>query len=119
MSRLSFLIATLVALCGVPSWAEQSVLADLGPAGAEVFDNGGDVRVTVALSQPVPWRVRFADGPPRLIVEFKELVWSREPDSTFNFDCKRFGRQVWPRNVPDGGDLARTAGDCRRGNDND
>ena len=79
MSRLSFLIGALAAFLALPSWAEQSALADLGPGGAELFDTGGEVRVTVALTQPVPWRVRLADGPPRLIVEFNELVWSRKP----------------------------------------
>ena len=80
MSRFSIVIATLVALCGVPSIAGQGVLADLGPSGAKVFDTDVDVRVNIALSQPVPWRVHFADAPPRLIVEFKELVWSKPPD---------------------------------------
>lgn len=79
MSRFSLLGAAFVVLLAVPLCAEPVALADLGPEGAEMYDDAGQVHLAVALTQPVPWRVRFADGPPRMIVEFSELNWSRAP----------------------------------------
>lgn len=80
MSRISLAIVVLAAILTVPSWAGQGVVAKLGPSGAAVFDTDRAVRVKIALTEPVPWRVRFADGPPRLIVELRDLEWSKPPD---------------------------------------
>lgn len=50
-------------------------LARLAGGGAAISDSGGRVELNVEMSQPVPWRVHTLDGPPRLIVDFAELVW--------------------------------------------
>lgn len=46
---------------------------------AEIRDQGGDVLLTVPLSEAVPWKTWMADDPPRLIVEFNDLDWKDAP----------------------------------------
>lgn len=56
---------------------ELSALARLDVARSSVqAASGGAVQVTLALSQPVPWRVRLLDGPPRLLLDFREVDWA-------------------------------------------
>lgn len=64
----------------VPLAAGSIALAQLGREGAVIEDISGAVHVRVSLSQAVPWRVHLLNGPPRLAVEFGELVWSDVPD---------------------------------------
>lgn len=59
---------------GLPGAAQDmSALARMDAAGSAIFGTAGEVQVTLALSQPVPWRLRFLDGPPRLILDFREV----------------------------------------------
>jgi N-acetylmuramoyl-L-alanine amidase len=37
---------------------------------------GQGVQIELQISQPVPWRVRVLDGPPRLIVDMREVDWT-------------------------------------------
>lgn len=55
---------------------ELSALARLDVAGSRIVDAGGGVDVGLAISQPVPWRVRVLDGPPRLILDMREVDWA-------------------------------------------
>lgn len=55
---------------------DLSALARLDAAASAITDQGETVRIDLALSQPVPWRVRLADNPPRLIMDFREVDWS-------------------------------------------
>lgn len=72
--RLGALILTL---CTLPVAAQDlSGLARLIGAGSYIKGVGQDVSVSLALSQPVPWRLRLLDGPPRLIMDFREVDWS-------------------------------------------
>jgi N-acetylmuramoyl-L-alanine amidase len=72
--RLGALILTL---CAVPVAAQDlSGLARLIGAGSYIKAVGQDVSMSLALSQPVPWRLRLLDGPPRLIMDFREVDWS-------------------------------------------
>ncbi|MEZ5756269.1 MAG: hypothetical protein R3D90_16445 [Paracoccaceae bacterium] len=43
---------------------DLSALARLDAAASAITDQGETVRIDLALSQPVPWRVRLADNPP-------------------------------------------------------
>ncbi len=80
MSRFLILIAALAAFASGPSGAEpRVVLAELGSDGAALYDADDEVRLSVALTQAVPWSIRFEAVPPRLIVEFSDVVWNREP----------------------------------------
>jgi N-acetylmuramoyl-L-alanine amidase len=51
---------------------ELSGLAKFDPAGSAI--DGGEV--TLALSQPVPWRVRVLADPPRVVLDFREVDWT-------------------------------------------
>lgn len=64
----------------VPMAADPSALAQLGPDGAVIADQSGAVEIRVDLTQAVPWRVHLLNAPPRVAVEFSELVWSEVPD---------------------------------------
>ncbi|MFN4153291.1 MAG: N-acetylmuramoyl-L-alanine amidase [Paracoccaceae bacterium] len=55
---------------------ELSALARLVPEQSSLADHRGGVDVELALSQPVPWRVRVLDAPPRLVLDVREVDWS-------------------------------------------
>ena len=55
---------------------QLSALARFDPAASHLTEAGGRVDLVLGLSQPVPWRVRVLDGPPRLIVDFREVDWT-------------------------------------------
>lgn len=52
---------------------DLSALARLDPAGSDLSDQGQGLRLDLAISQPVPFRVSFLDAPPRLVVDFREV----------------------------------------------
>ncbi|AWB48415.1 N-acetylmuramoyl-L-alanine amidase [Gemmobacter aquarius] len=73
--RLALLCAAL--LGALPVWAQDlSALARLDPAASSITGDADEVTVTLAISQPVPWRVRILDDPPRLVMDFREVDWS-------------------------------------------
>lgn len=80
---MNLILAALAALwLGLsPAMAQQlSALARLDPAASSITDRGQGVEVTLALSQPVPWRVRVLDAPPRLVLDMREVDWSGAQD---------------------------------------
>jgi N-acetylmuramoyl-L-alanine amidase len=71
-------LAALVAMC---LWSaafaqDLSGLARLDVAASSVRDDAGNVVLRLGLSQPVPWRVRLLDAPPRVILDFREVDWT-------------------------------------------
>jgi N-acetylmuramoyl-L-alanine amidase len=67
----------LVLLSWLPAAAQDlSALARLDAESSAIADEGEALTITLALSQPVPWRVRVADDPRRLIMDFREVDWS-------------------------------------------
>ncbi len=67
----------LAVMAWLPAAAQDlSALARLDPAASAITDQGETLSVTLQLSQPVPWRVRLADNPRRLIMDFREVDWS-------------------------------------------
>ncbi|WP_354001928.1 N-acetylmuramoyl-L-alanine amidase [Stagnihabitans tardus] len=70
------LALVLAVLCGPAAAQELSALARLDPAASELRDDGAWVELRLAISQPVPWRVRVLDQPPRLVVDFREVDWT-------------------------------------------
>ncbi|TKA94972.1 AMIN domain-containing protein, partial [Cereibacter changlensis] len=52
---------------------ELTAVARLDPAASHVEDVRRGVGLELALSQPVPWRVRVMDQPPRLVLDFREV----------------------------------------------
>lgn len=82
-SFIRFLCAVLLVAFGSARAAvasEPSALAQIGAEGVRVSDEGGTVLLTVPLSQAVPWKVSSADGPPRIVVGFGDVVWAEEPE---------------------------------------
>ncbi|MFN7224525.1 MAG: N-acetylmuramoyl-L-alanine amidase [Paracoccaceae bacterium] len=55
---------------------DLSALARLVPETSRLDGQGGGVVVELSLSQPVPWRVRVLDQPPRLVLDTREVDWS-------------------------------------------
>jgi N-acetylmuramoyl-L-alanine amidase len=59
---------------------ELSALARLDPAASSLRDDGSGVALSLTISQPVPWRVRVLDAPPRLVMDFREVDWRGAAD---------------------------------------
>jgi N-acetylmuramoyl-L-alanine amidase len=55
---------------------ELSALARLDAARSSVTGDDTGLTVTLGLSQPIPWRVRLLDNPPRLVMDFREVDWT-------------------------------------------
>jgi N-acetylmuramoyl-L-alanine amidase len=61
---------------------ELSALARFDAGASSIRATGGGVEVVLALSQPVPWRVRVLDGPPRVVLDVREVDWTGVRDLT-------------------------------------
>jgi N-acetylmuramoyl-L-alanine amidase len=96
-------LAVLVIAVSSPATAgTPGALAQLGPGGARIEDRGGSVTITIPMTQAVPWRLHLLDAPPRLVVEFNDLVWNVPPkgnsDSISQISAGRFSAD-WSRFV--------------------
>lgn len=85
-----------------------SGLASVVPGASTIAAGpGGGVRVDLALSQGVPWRVFTLDAPRRLVVDFREVDWrGLDPEAlvaTERVDAARVGRirPGWSRMIVD------------------
>lgn len=58
-----------------PALAEQelSALARIDPGASAILANSEGTRITLGLSQPVPFRAYMLDDPRRLVVDFREV----------------------------------------------
>lgn len=56
----------------------RTVIRDLAAA------DGGGVDLRIGLSQPVPYRISFMDGPPRLVMDFREVDFAGVPPAALN-----------------------------------
>jgi N-acetylmuramoyl-L-alanine amidase len=56
--------------------APLTALARVNPMLSGVTETVSGVRLGVALSQPVPWRVALLADPPRLVLDLQEADWS-------------------------------------------
>ncbi|RGP36063.1 N-acetylmuramoyl-L-alanine amidase [Pseudotabrizicola alkalilacus] len=74
--RLWVLVLGLVLMPALAVAQELSALARLVPEQSRVADKSGGIDVELVLSQPVPWRVRVLDQPPRLVLDVREVDWS-------------------------------------------
>jgi N-acetylmuramoyl-L-alanine amidase len=62
---------------GQPVVAQDlSALARLDADSSSLKAASGAVDLALAISQPVPWRVRFLDNPPRLVLDAREIDWT-------------------------------------------
>ncbi|MDP4031603.1 MAG: AMIN domain-containing protein, partial [Pseudorhodobacter sp.] len=102
--RLVVLVMTLLLGPGAAVAQDLSALARLVPEQSWVSDHRGAVDMELALSQPVPWRVRVLDAPPRLVLDTREVDWtglaSVDQESTAVLDMRAgMVRQGWSRLV--------------------
>lgn len=95
----------LMPLGQTPATAQDlSALAQVQPEHSVITDTDQGLEVALSLSQPVPWRVRLLDNPPRVIFDFREVDWrglSRMPLTSANVQAMRAGafRPGWSRLV--------------------
>lgn len=73
------LVALITSVMMLPA-QDLSALARLDPARSSITDSGQGVQISLGLSQPVPWRVRLMDQPPRLVLDFREVDWAGVDD---------------------------------------
>ena len=75
---LRAIIAGLLLLAApAPLGAQDlSALARLLPAESSLRAADGGLTIDLAVSQPVPWRVRVLDDPPRLILDTRAVDWA-------------------------------------------
>lgn len=72
----------LAAICLVPFLALSSVAQDMravariDPATSSVSGSTTDLRLTLGLSQPVPYRIEARQDPDRIVIEFREVDFS-------------------------------------------
>ncbi|WP_108484006.1 N-acetylmuramoyl-L-alanine amidase [Oceaniglobus ichthyenteri] len=74
----SITVALMGLLPFAPIAQAQETLGALARPDLEassITDMGGSLRITLALSQPVPWRIFTLDAPPRLVVDFSKVDW--------------------------------------------
>lgn len=78
-------VAAGLALSAAPGATQDlSALARLVPEGSAVVDAGAGVRIDLALSQPVPYRVFVLDDPPRLVLDSREIDFSTADATALN-----------------------------------
>lgn len=73
---VSALLVLLALMPGPTAAQELSALARLDPARSTIQAEGQGVSLSFELSQPVPWRVRLLDAPPRLVLDMREVDWT-------------------------------------------
>ena len=107
--RMVFLAGLLAGLLAVGLvWGAQAQdltgLARVDGAASGIADEGEAVAAQFILSQPVPWRVRVLDDPPRLILDMREADWGQiadMPETSRHVSALRAGpfRPGWSRLV--------------------
>ncbi len=66
----------LALMLAMPAAAETlTALTRLDPARSALSAQGEAVEIVLGLGQPVPWRVRLLDGPPRVVIDTREVDW--------------------------------------------
>jgi N-acetylmuramoyl-L-alanine amidase len=75
--------AVLAAICLWAAMALGALADDLSALARLRADDsriaaaeGGGLAIELAISQPVPWRVRLLDQPPRLVLDVREVDWT-------------------------------------------
>lgn len=70
---LAGVVALLMA--GAAAGQELAALAQVDAGRSRIAADGAAVTVELQISQPVPWRVRLLDQPPRLVLDMREVDW--------------------------------------------
>ena len=76
-AKVKGLVLLLGLWCAAPAAAQElSALARLDAAASSISGGAAGIEMDLALSQPVPWRVRVKDDPPRLVLDLREVDWT-------------------------------------------
>lgn len=105
MKFILCLLGAIFALLTTPLTAQElSGLARLNAETSFIAAKGDDLSISLSISQPVPWRLRLLDNPPRLIMDFREVDWQNlsampvDPDAIIGLRAGVF-RPAWSRLV--------------------
>lgn len=106
MTRWLHILVTGLALlmASAPSHAQGSVEARVLPEDTTLRATGDGVVLDLALSQPVPFRVRLLGSPPRAVLEFDTVDWQGlELNGRSGLQAVRLGHRGdgWARMVLD------------------
>lgn len=111
LRRLFLVVAAASALAlavPAPAVAQEEgarALARVLPAETEARERGERLTIELGLSVPVPWRAFTLAGPPRLVLDFREVAWEGLPPDRLTrprmVEEARFGlfRPGWSRLV--------------------
>jgi N-acetylmuramoyl-L-alanine amidase len=69
-------LAMIYALACTAMAQDLSALAQLSAGQSRIVGDAGQVQLTLAISQSVPWRVRMLSNPPRMILDVREVDWT-------------------------------------------
>lgn len=69
------LVALGMEFCAAAIAQDLTALARLDATASSISADGAALTLELALSQPVPWRVRVLDAPPRLVLDLREVDW--------------------------------------------
>ena len=76
MRRLITALTLVLTLAIAARAQELSALARIDPLKSGIVATGdGGLELRFSLSQPVPWRLRLMDNPPRLVIDTREIDW--------------------------------------------
>ncbi|HSF64886.1 MAG TPA: N-acetylmuramoyl-L-alanine amidase, partial [Paracoccaceae bacterium] len=69
--------AVVLFICGTVGALAQdlSALARLDAGASAITQSDGGLHLELRIGQPVPWRVRHLDGPPRVVIDTREVDW--------------------------------------------
>jgi N-acetylmuramoyl-L-alanine amidase len=74
--RLVSVLTLFLALSISGQAQELSALARIDPLRSGIVATGdGGLELRFGISQPVPWRLRLMDNPPRLVIDTREVDW--------------------------------------------
>lgn len=77
MTLFRALLPMVLILLALPLRAEGlSALARVDPMRSALVATGATLELRLSLSQPVPWRVRMLDNPPRMVIDTREVDWA-------------------------------------------
>ncbi len=76
MRAIFWAFLALVAAATASPAQDLSAFARLIPEASALNDTATGPEISLAISQPVPWRVRLLDNPPRLILDAREVDWT-------------------------------------------
>ncbi|HBU13905.1 MAG TPA: N-acetylmuramoyl-L-alanine amidase [Gemmobacter sp.] len=76
MRAVLWALVMIWAGCASAPAQDLTALARFQPERSEIRVTETAVRLSLGLSQPVPWRVRLLADPPRLVMDFREVDWT-------------------------------------------